>query len=185
MKGTGMKYLLFIVLLVAIVITAGCVSENKNTTLTPTQIVQPSSFTTPIPVQTTGLSMSTPTQSFTMPAKPEDVNEQNMCQVMTACGKEITNNQCLRNEDAGQTDVWCVFKAKDNPSSVCKKAVNMATYIKTCTPSNPYEASAINSREQLQCMQGVGSLEYCLALADKYGISRDMMKSAWCRTNTC
>jgi hypothetical protein len=32
-----MKYLLFIVLLVVVVMTAGCVSENKNVVLTPTQ----------------------------------------------------------------------------------------------------------------------------------------------------
>ena len=37
MKGTGMKYLLFIILLVVILITAGCVGGNKETvvTLTP------------------------------------------------------------------------------------------------------------------------------------------------------
>ena len=33
----NMKYLLLIVLLVAVVITAGCVTENKNTTVIPTQ----------------------------------------------------------------------------------------------------------------------------------------------------
>jgi hypothetical protein len=32
-----MKYLLFIVLLVAVLITAGCVGDNKNSTVTPTQ----------------------------------------------------------------------------------------------------------------------------------------------------
>ena len=37
MKGTRMKYLLFIVLLVAILITAGCVGGNKETVVTPTQ----------------------------------------------------------------------------------------------------------------------------------------------------
>jgi len=31
-----MKYLLFIVLLVAVVITTGCVSENKSSAVTPT-----------------------------------------------------------------------------------------------------------------------------------------------------
>jgi hypothetical protein len=41
-KREGMKYLLFILLLVAVLITAGCVSENKNTINTPTQ-------TTPAP----------------------------------------------------------------------------------------------------------------------------------------
>jgi hypothetical protein len=36
-KGTGMKYLLFIVLLVAVLETAGCVSDDKNTVVTPLQ----------------------------------------------------------------------------------------------------------------------------------------------------
>ncbi len=36
MKGTGMKYLFFIVLLVAGLITAGCMSGNQNTPVTPT-----------------------------------------------------------------------------------------------------------------------------------------------------
>ena len=37
MKVENMKYLLFIVLLVAVILTAGCVSENKKTVITPTQ----------------------------------------------------------------------------------------------------------------------------------------------------
>ena len=63
-----MKYLLFIVLLVAVVITAGCVSENKSnltptSTLTPTIIVTstvptivPTTIPTPIPVSITYLT---------------------------------------------------------------------------------------------------------------------------------
>jgi hypothetical protein len=35
-KRTGMKYLLFIVLLVAGLITTGCVGDNKNSVVTPT-----------------------------------------------------------------------------------------------------------------------------------------------------
>jgi hypothetical protein len=37
MKGENMKYLLFILLLVSAIITAGCVGENKNTVRTTTQ----------------------------------------------------------------------------------------------------------------------------------------------------
>ena len=51
-----MKYLLFIVLLVAVVITAGCVSENKNTVVTPIQ-------TTPAP--TTIVTTTVPTTIVT------------------------------------------------------------------------------------------------------------------------
>ena len=52
-----MKYPLFIVLLVAILITAGCVSENKNTPVTPTPQVVYVTVTvlvtpTPLPVAT-------------------------------------------------------------------------------------------------------------------------------------
>jgi uncharacterized lipoprotein YajG len=35
-KGGNMKYPLFIILLVAIIITAGCVSGNKSAVITPT-----------------------------------------------------------------------------------------------------------------------------------------------------
>jgi thiol-disulfide isomerase/thioredoxin len=46
-----MKYLLFIVLIVAILATAGCVSENKNTIVTPlqTKMVQTVIVTTTVP----------------------------------------------------------------------------------------------------------------------------------------
>ena len=37
MKGTGMKYLLLIVLLMLVILSAGCVSENKNAAVTPNQ----------------------------------------------------------------------------------------------------------------------------------------------------
>ena len=36
-KGESMRYLIFVVLLMAVILTAGCVSENKNTLVTPTQ----------------------------------------------------------------------------------------------------------------------------------------------------
>ena len=50
MKDTGMKYLLFVVLLVAILITAGCVGGNKETVVTPTpQIVYVTVLVTPTP----------------------------------------------------------------------------------------------------------------------------------------
>jgi hypothetical protein len=48
-----MKYLLFIVLLVAVVITAGCVGGNQNSAVTPTpQIVYVTVFVTPTPTPT-------------------------------------------------------------------------------------------------------------------------------------
>ena len=50
---------------------------------------------------------------------------------------------------------------------------------------NPYEANAAKSRELLQCLQGVGSLDYCYGIADKNGMSHASMKSSWCQTNSC
>jgi tetratricopeptide (TPR) repeat protein len=51
-----MKYLLFIVLLVAVLITAGCVGENKITVGAPTpQIVYVTVLVTPTPTTTTGI----------------------------------------------------------------------------------------------------------------------------------
>jgi len=58
MKGTGVKYLLFIVLLVAVVITAGCVNEKQNTIVTPTQTT------------TAHTLMVTTTSSFPTTTKP-------------------------------------------------------------------------------------------------------------------
>lgn len=51
MREETMKYLLFIILIVAVLVTAGCVSENKNTVVTPTQttMVLTSMVTTTVP----------------------------------------------------------------------------------------------------------------------------------------
>jgi hypothetical protein len=67
-KGKGMKYLLFIVLLVAVVITAGCFSGNQNTPVTPTpQIVYVTVLVTPTPTiitpSTTAPVITTSTQA--------------------------------------------------------------------------------------------------------------------------
>jgi hypothetical protein len=47
------------------------------------------------------------------------------------------------------------------------------------------EAKANWYKEELSCSQGMGDLEYCLQVADKHGISRELMKRSWCQTNTC
>jgi hypothetical protein len=39
MKAENMKYLLFIILLIVVIITTGCVGENKNTVIAPTQTI--------------------------------------------------------------------------------------------------------------------------------------------------
>jgi len=58
-----MKYLLFIVLLVAVLMAAGCVSEDKSTAVTPTQTTSPlSTNTLTITPQTT--AVSTPSQTY-------------------------------------------------------------------------------------------------------------------------
>jgi hypothetical protein len=63
MKGGTMKYLFFILLLVAVAITAGCSSENEKTIVTPTLTPTP----TVIPMVTTIPQMtveSTPSQTY-------------------------------------------------------------------------------------------------------------------------
>jgi hypothetical protein len=53
MKGGDMKYLLFIVLLIAVIITAGCVGGNQYSVVTPTpQIVYVTVLVTPTPTLT-------------------------------------------------------------------------------------------------------------------------------------
>jgi len=57
-----MRYLLFVVLLVAVIITAGCVSENKNAIVTPTQSTPSANASgTTIPQMTV---VSEPTQNY-------------------------------------------------------------------------------------------------------------------------
>jgi len=58
-----MRYLIFIVLLVTVLITSGCVSENKNSLVTSTQTPTPTvtALGTTIPLTTT---ISTPTQDY-------------------------------------------------------------------------------------------------------------------------
>jgi hypothetical protein len=93
MKGTDMKYLLFIVLLLAVVITAGCVSENKSnltlsdtptpTTSIPTTVIIPEITTSIIPSITpnvttpnvTTIPSITPTKTPTPKPDPTDVSE--------------------------------------------------------------------------------------------------------------
>jgi hypothetical protein len=60
MKGTGMKYLFFIVLLVAVVITAGCVGENKDTIVTPTPTTNAPTIDITTTVLTTVLTTAPP-----------------------------------------------------------------------------------------------------------------------------
>ncbi|WP_321504739.1 hypothetical protein [uncultured Methanoregula sp.] len=48
------------------------------------------------------------------------------------------------------------------------------------------EIKADEVREQWQCELGIGTLDYCLKIADKYGISRDSMKKSFCsESNAC
>ncbi|MDO8873329.1 MAG: hypothetical protein Q7V05_11470 [Methanoregula sp.] len=58
-----MKYLLFVLLLVAVIITAGCTSGNQNTVVTPTQTTSPlSTNTLTTTAQTT--AVYTPSQTY-------------------------------------------------------------------------------------------------------------------------
>lgn len=57
-----MKYILFIVLLVAVIITSGCIGGNQNSAVTPTpQIVYVTILVTPTPIVTIAPAMTTTT----------------------------------------------------------------------------------------------------------------------------
>lgn len=58
-----MKYLLFVLLLVAVLITAGCTSGNQNTVVTPTQTTAQISMTTLTTTAPT-IAVSTPSQTY-------------------------------------------------------------------------------------------------------------------------
>ena len=63
-----MKYLLFIVLLVAVLVTAGCVGGNQNTPVTPTpQIIYMTVLVTPTPAIPTPLPEITTTVTANPP----------------------------------------------------------------------------------------------------------------------
>ena len=71
MKGTGMKYLFFIVLMIAVVITAGCVVQNNNPPVAPTpQIVYVTVLVTP----TQTVYPTSTSQSVYIPLTPVTVN---------------------------------------------------------------------------------------------------------------
>jgi len=186
-----MKYLLFVGILLALIITAGCTTKPIDTTVTQTSTQTPPITITTTELQTTitsSIPSISPTPSVTIPERVEDLNEQNQCQVMVACGKAASNGTCVNNMEIDKVktgDSWCIIAAGYNPDPVCQKAVWMNTYIKTCMQSNPYEAAGNTGVECVHCMQGVGVLEDCLKIASKCEISRDGMKSMYCRTNSC
>lgn len=64
MKGKNMRCLLLIVLLVAILITAGCINGNQNTKVTPTQITDANSLDPIIGVWLLTVKNTTLTQIF-------------------------------------------------------------------------------------------------------------------------
>ena len=75
MKGENMKYLLFIVLLVAVVITAGCVTQNINTAVPPSpQIVYVTVLVTPTQTAIVPTPMVTTTIPLTITSTIQTLN---------------------------------------------------------------------------------------------------------------
>jgi hypothetical protein len=64
-----MKYLLVMAFLIAVIITTGCVSENKNTANSPTVTSIPSTLSEPVPVFT----------------KTQETTMMNACDVSGSC----------------------------------------------------------------------------------------------------
>ena len=71
-ERTGMKYLLFILLLVVILITAGCVGGNKNTVFTPTPT--PENILSTIDPSEMALQLSDLPDDFTIKDRSEGIS---------------------------------------------------------------------------------------------------------------
>jgi len=150
-----MKYLLFVLFLIAVLITAGCVNQNNG-------VVAPTQPTTPLPSDT----ITTITQpqtivtviskdEFVMPTRPEDVTELNMNRVLMDC-KDVNN---LGSYHMGYST-----------SPVCVKAYDLYVSANKHYPPNPYEASVSTILEQQACAEGrLTDLEYCA----KIGVTFD------------
>jgi hypothetical protein len=92
-KGEGMKYLLFVLLLVTVLITAGCTSENKNVVVTPTQT------TSQIP--TTTLSVSHPTTASSMAPTTVPTVMISTTQTPVSSGLTVTLNSAVKKTTLG------------------------------------------------------------------------------------
>nr|WP_319376647.1 hypothetical protein [uncultured Methanoregula sp.] len=54
------------------------------------------------------------------------------------------------------------------------------------TPTKRLDIAAEDARQRLQCNNGIGTLDYCLEVADKQGIPREVMKKWFCsNSNAC
>jgi len=91
-----------------------------------------------------------------------------------ACGKMY---YCLY----GNNVVEFVKPVKNNCYAF--SGISMDQGVNSCT--SYLNARSNYYREELSCTQGMGELDYCLHIADKHGISREIMKKMWCQTNTC
>jgi len=116
MKGTDMKYLLLIVLLVVILVTAGCISGNQNTPVTPTQTTINAAITSNPQISLSETQSNIQTSSGTLKVYFIDVGQGDSELIQTPSGKSMlidagdTNKgdvvtSLLRNKGVSSLDV--------------------------------------------------------------------------------
>lgn len=129
-----MKYLIFVLLLVTVLITAGCVGGNQNTGVTPAQT------TTTLPTQT-----SVPAQHAIQVVTTETADT--LCGELVYCGYAPSG-----------------FKTQPIKSDRCTQLGNLRSQndqkVLSCL-KNPYAVSGNNAVGELHCRQGIGTVEDC------------------------
>ncbi len=164
MKGT-LVFIISVAIIFLMVATTGCTTQISQTLTNITSTISGVfSFVTTQPI-----AQVTPTQS-------ERSRYQEACGEMYYCWY---GNHVFDGVTPVKNDCYEYSSEHRRLSSVSGEQIKR-------DPCSTYlEIRASKAREQLSCMQGMGDLEYCLQIADKYGISRDTMKKSWCQTNTC
>jgi len=134
MKERVMKYFLSFVLLVAVLISSGCISENKNTVVTQSQ-------TPPTIEQTTVITIVQSTSTITAS------NTDTLCGELVYCGYAPAGFETQPIKSSRCDQLYTLRLQNDQKVMQCLK--------------NPYEATGNNAVERLHCMQGIGTVEDC------------------------
>jgi len=139
----NMKYLIFALLLVTILITAGCVGGNQNTGVTSDQTITTIPTSTPVPSQQ-AIQVS--------PSETADT----LCGELVYCGYAPSGFKTQPIKSDRCTQLGDLRMQNDQKVMSCLK--------------NPYAVSASNALEQEACAQGrITDLEYC----EKIGVTFD------------
>ena len=122
MKVGNMKYLLFVLLLVAVLITAGCTSGNQNVVAAPTITTTPTTTITPIVTVIPTANKTVATQTTTIPTAiitttptpdPTDVSEITFLHY-TADDLDVQYPSGWSVNRTGREETWCGERATQN-----------------------------------------------------------------------